>query len=75
MNWLERKILKEETMKWLKAHWPAVGGVIAVIVPFAKPSIDAFIAQNPHSTLAVLLGAIVGAYYLNSPRQQAAPKE
>lgn len=75
MNWLERKILKEETMKWLKAHWPMVGSTIAAILPFLIPSLQAYIAANPKSTVAVLFSAVIAAYYANSPKQQNAPKE
>lgn len=54
-------------MNWLKAHWPAVGAIISAVLPFELPSIKAFIAANPHSMFAVLLGAIVAAYYAQSP--------
>lgn len=61
-------------MNWIKMHWVSVAGVLGIAIPFLKPSIDAFIAANPHSTLAVLLAAIVSAYYVNSPRQQTLAK-
>ena len=54
-------------MNWLKSHWPAIGSVVAAVLPFELPSLKAFIAANPHSTLGVLLAAVVAAYYAQSP--------
>lgn len=59
-------------MNWLKAHWPAVGAVIGAVLPFELPSIKAYIAANPHTFLAVLLAAVVAAYYQQSPLQKSA---
>lgn len=67
MNFIARAVLRKETMNWLKAHWPAISGVVAVVLPFELPSINAYIAAHPHTTLGVLLAAVVAMYYKQSP--------
>lgn len=54
-------------MKWLKAHWPAISAVLGGAATFLLPAVKAFVAANPKSTVGVLLSAVIGAYYAQSP--------
>lgn len=67
MNLFERLLVRREAMKFLKAHWPAITAAIGGLLPIILPGLAAIAQANPKTTVGVLCGAIVAAYYANSP--------
>lgn len=57
-------------MQFLKKYWPTLSAGAAAAVPFLMPSILAYIAAHPHTTVAILLGAVVTAYHSTAPKDQ-----
>lgn len=67
LNPIERTVLRHYTMNFLKAHWPTITAALGVLIPFEIPSINAYVSAHPHSTIGVLLSAVVTTYYMKSP--------
>lgn len=70
MNVFERMILKEETLKFLKAHWPSIVAVLGGTLPLLIPGFAAIAAANPKSTIGILCAAILAAYNATAPKDQ-----
>ena len=70
MNVLERFVLKEEAVKFLKAHWPSIVAVAGGILPVILPGLAAIAAANPKTTVGILCAAILTAYNASAPKDQ-----
>lgn len=60
-------------MKFLQKYWPTISAGAAAVLPFLMPSILAYISAHPHSTVGVLLAALVAAYHARAPKDQTPP--
>lgn len=58
-------------MNWLKSHWPTIAAALGGVLPFLLPSILAYVSAHPHTTVGVLLAAVVAAYNATAPKDQA----
>jgi hypothetical protein len=70
LSWMQRTILQEETMQFLKKYGPSILPLVGGAITFLIPSMQAFIAANPKSTAAVLLGCIIAAHNMTAPKDQ-----
>lgn len=68
LNPIERLILRREAMKFLKAHWPTIMAALGGVLPFLMPSLLAYVQAHPHTTVGVLLGAVILAYNSTAPK-------
>jgi hypothetical protein len=73
-NPIARFLLRREAMKYLKllqSHWPTIAAIVVALLPFVRPEILDFVKLHPHTTIGVLLSALIAAYNHASPAQQA----
>ena len=61
-------------MNFLKAHWPAITAVLGSFLTMILPGLTAIAAANPKTTVGVLCGAVVAAYYAENPQQKKLTK-
>lgn len=64
-------------MKYFQAlltHWSSYAGALGIVLTFLLPSLNVYVAAHPHSTAAILIAAIIAAYHLTAPKDQAITK-
>jgi hypothetical protein len=70
LNPIERFILRREAMQFLKKYWPTITAVLGAAVPFIMPSLLVYVQAHPHTTVGVLLAAVIAAYHTTAPKDQ-----
>lgn len=57
-------------MSFLKKYWPTMAAAGGAAIPFLMPSLLAYVAAHPHTTVGVLLGCVIAAYHSTAPQDQ-----
>lgn len=55
-------------MNFLKKYWPTIASLGGVAITFLLPSITAYAAANPKSTIGILCACIIAAYHSTAPK-------
>jgi uncharacterized membrane protein len=67
LNVLQRMLLREETMQFLKKYWPTITSVAGGLIAFLYPSIQFYVSQHPKTAIGVLLSCVIAAYHAQAP--------
>ena len=70
LDWIQQKILEVEMKKFLATYWPTIMAVAGGAVSFLLPSLAAYAAAHPHTTIGVLCGCVIAAYHSTAPKDQ-----
>lgn len=57
-------------MNYLKKYWPTISAVAGGAITFLLPSLMAYVAAHPKSTVGVLLGCVIAAYHASAPKDK-----
>lgn len=58
-------------MNFLKKYWPTITAALGGVLPFLLPSLLAYVQAHPHTTIGVLLAAVIAAYHATAPKDQS----
>ena len=57
-------------MQFLKKYWPTIAAAGGAAIPFIMPSLLVYVQAHPHTTVGVLLAAVIAAYHSTAPSDQ-----
>lgn len=57
-------------MSFLKKYWGTIAAVIVPLLAFLEPSLRAYDASHPHTSLALLMGALLTLYHARAPKDK-----
>jgi hypothetical protein len=71
INPIERMILRRVAMSFIKKHYGTIAGIAGPLFIFLVPSLHAYEASHPHTTLGVIIAALVTSYNLTAPKDKS----
>jgi hypothetical protein len=57
-------------MQVLKKYWPTILAAVGGLVAFLVPSLTAYAAAYPKTTVGILCACIIAAYHSQAPKDQ-----
>lgn len=57
-------------MQFLKKYWPTITAATGAMIPFLMPSLLEYVKAHPHTTVGVLLAALIAAYHATAPKDK-----
>lgn len=69
-NFIERLVVKEAVMNFLKKHWGRIVAIGGPLISFLLPSLHAYEASHPKTLVAVAIGAMLALYESTAPKDK-----